>query len=60
MLDATAKLQSGILYGNIMHMGNYDECLDIKEEVNDTLISGKYCSVMFKESSNNTNSLGVS
>lgn len=60
MLDSTAKLQSGILYGNVLHMGNYDECLEVKEEVNDTSISGKYCSVLFKQSSNDTHSLGVS
>ncbi|XP_019874197.2 nose resistant to fluoxetine protein 6 [Aethina tumida] len=41
MLDATAKPQSGLLYGNVMHLGNYDECLSISEGE----VQGKYCTV---------------
>nr|XP_015834703.1 PREDICTED: nose resistant to fluoxetine protein 6-like isoform X2 [Tribolium castaneum] len=39
MLDASAKPQAGIFMGNIMHVGNYDECLRIP---------GKYCSALFQ------------
>ncbi|KAJ3657729.1 hypothetical protein Zmor_009513 [Zophobas morio] len=47
MLDATAKPQAGILLGNIMHVGNYDECLEIDQKVKTNRIQGKYCTAFF-------------
>lgn len=44
MIDATAKVQAGILYGNIMHVGNYDECLAIDNKQH---VKGKYCTAPF-------------
>ncbi|CAG4940140.1 unnamed protein product [Colias eurytheme] len=38
MLDATAKLPSGILSGNANQYGDFDECLSI-----DSAVRGKYC-----------------
>ncbi|CAH4036539.1 nose resistant to fluoxetine protein 6 [Pieris brassicae] len=38
MLDATAKLPSGILSGNGNQYGDFDECLSI-----DSAVRGKYC-----------------
>lgn len=49
MIDATAKLQPGILKGNVYELGSYDECMEIDANVvsaNDTNplnIKGKYC-----------------
>lgn len=45
MLDASSKIPSGILAGNLEDLGNFDECLAIKEKVNDNIgvIYGKYC-----------------
>ncbi|KAJ8922593.1 hypothetical protein NQ315_007623 [Exocentrus adspersus] len=43
MLDATAKIQSGILVGNMMHVGNFDECLSIDTAINNSQINGQYC-----------------
>ncbi|CAH0560085.1 unnamed protein product [Brassicogethes aeneus] len=43
MLDASAKVQPGVFYGNIQNMGNFDQCLNISGE-----ISGKYCTIEFK------------
>lgn len=43
MLDATSKIQSGILEGNINDFGNYDECLAVDKEVEKRHIKGKYC-----------------
>ncbi|KAF5284592.1 hypothetical protein FQR65_LT02418 [Abscondita terminalis] len=43
MLDATGKLESGVLEGNIMMMGNYEECLKINESVNGSSIKGQFC-----------------
>ena len=39
MLDASAKIGSGILNGNINNFGDFDECLDSKLES----FQGKYC-----------------
>lgn len=42
MLDASSKLiTSGLMEGNIVDLGDFDECLSIENESND--IYGKYC-----------------
>lgn len=44
MLDATSKLPSGILYGNIKDYGNFEECLEIEGPENaGEKIVGKHC-----------------
>lgn len=43
MLDATSKIQSGILEGNIYGLGNFDECININTKVYSKHIQGKYC-----------------
>jgi hypothetical protein len=48
MLDATAKPQAGILLGNIMHVGNYDECLEVDEDLFGMKIQGKYCTAVLQ------------
>ncbi|GJQ86256.1 hypothetical protein Trydic_g8955 [Trypoxylus dichotomus] len=45
MWDAWAKPQTGILTGNSMHLGNFDECLSVNYRGNTTEIQGQYCSV---------------
>ncbi|KAJ8953084.1 hypothetical protein NQ318_013426 [Aromia moschata] len=45
VLDASGKLPSGLLYGNYHVIGNFDECIEIREEKDDHVIDGKYCSV---------------
>lgn len=47
-MDATAKLQSGIMAGNQANLGDFDECLAIKEEMQSdspkyNKLYGKYC-----------------
>ncbi|XP_017776356.1 PREDICTED: nose resistant to fluoxetine protein 6-like isoform X2 [Nicrophorus vespilloides] len=44
MIDAAGKPSSGIMFGNIMQSGNYDECMSI----NHNLIKGKYCTTIVK------------
>jgi hypothetical protein len=48
VLDATAKPQAGILLGNIMHVGNYDECLEVDEDLFGMKIQGKYCTAVLQ------------
>lgn len=48
VLDATGKINSGLLQGNINQLGNYDLCTDIATRVKVTekdsvRIQGKYC-----------------
>ncbi|XP_068907026.1 nose resistant to fluoxetine protein 6-like [Tenebrio molitor] len=53
MLDASAKLNSGFLMGNIYSFGNYEQCLAINEPVGGSLIKGQYCN-LFLEPLNHT------
>lgn len=41
MLDASAKIQSGILEGHVFDMGSFDECLAVQND--EHTILGKYC-----------------
>lgn len=43
VFDATAKLQSGILSGNLANLGFFDQCLEISAATSDGQINGKYC-----------------
>ncbi|KAG8222358.1 hypothetical protein J437_LFUL015954 [Ladona fulva] len=50
MYDASAKLPSGLLHGNVNQYGDFDECLSIDEvldkskyKLEDHKIMGKYC-----------------
>ncbi len=43
VLDATGHIHDGILNGNVIILGNYESCLDIKvedRETNGTIIQG--------------------
>ncbi|XP_038214626.1 O-acyltransferase like protein-like [Zerene cesonia] len=43
-LDAGLRIPRGLLKGNTLDMGNYYQCLEINQSVNDEMdISGKYC-----------------
>jgi hypothetical protein len=44
--DASAKVPSGILSGNINQYGNFDQCLSVNEPSN--LFKGKYCLAYFQ------------
>lgn len=41
MHDASAKIPSGILSGNINQLGDFDECLNVNSPNNE--FTGKYC-----------------
>ncbi|KAH8312734.1 hypothetical protein KR044_012561 [Drosophila immigrans] len=44
MLDSWGSFPMGLLYGNTINMGNYDECIGINKAVTDDYrIKGKYC-----------------
>ncbi|ELT93751.1 hypothetical protein CAPTEDRAFT_212250 [Capitella teleta] len=46
MLDAQAKIPSGVLNGNFLWLGNYEQCLSVRAlgVKNESLFRGKYCS----------------
>jgi len=44
VLDATAKLQSGILVGNLVSIGNFDQCIAVTDvQTHLGTFSGKHC-----------------
>lgn len=43
VLDASSKLQSGILKGNVRDYGNFKECLESVGTYGNETIRGKYC-----------------
>lgn len=52
MIDAWAKeLPSGLLYGNNMNLGNFDECLSATQTIDHhsrkRVISGQHCIVVY-------------
>lgn len=42
MLDASAKLPSGLLSGNVVTLGSFDQCLYV-ESTSSEAVKGKYC-----------------
>nr|XP_023022340.1 nose resistant to fluoxetine protein 6-like [Leptinotarsa decemlineata] len=54
MVDASGKVSSGILAGNIYMTGSFDQCLEITESKNDTMINGQYCTVSITTSKQNS------
>ncbi|XP_016995112.2 nose resistant to fluoxetine protein 6 [Drosophila takahashii] len=44
MIDAWGSIPSGYLFGNLVDMGNYEECLRVDSTISEThSIQGKYC-----------------
>lgn len=45
MFDASAKIPSGVLSGNINQLGDFDECLAVEKEygASNEKLYGKYC-----------------
>jgi hypothetical protein len=44
VLDSTAKLEAGILVGNLVSMGNFDECIGVTDVQTDLgPFRGKHC-----------------
>ncbi|GLV35421.1 uncharacterized protein CBL_01429 [Carabus blaptoides fortunei] len=41
--DASAKIPSGMMSGNLMDFGAFDQCLALDQTVDDTRYRGKYC-----------------
>ncbi|XP_019761705.1 nose resistant to fluoxetine protein 6 isoform X2 [Dendroctonus ponderosae] len=58
MLDASAKLQTGLYSFNIFHFGDFDGCLNIKEEkIGMGIIEGKYCTAAVLPAQNSSSDL---
>lgn len=53
VFDSSTKLPSGLLDGNVLQMGNYDECLGVKgpssPATNEPRFTGLYCRVRITE-----------
>ncbi|KAF7284740.1 hypothetical protein GWI33_021610 [Rhynchophorus ferrugineus] len=60
MLDASAKLQPGILNGLTHNLGNFDQCIAIRTEEGDgPLIEGQYCTVLLTFEKNNSRNFNL-
>lgn len=46
VIDSWAKPQTGLMSGNVMHFGNYDECLALPLNPDKTGIIPKYCTLL--------------
>lgn len=45
VLDAGVRTPRGILTGNTQDLGNYYQCLGIKQEIPNSVVEGKYCMI---------------
>lgn len=43
--DASFRVPQGILTGNLAHLGNFYQCLAIRQDAEDGPIEGKYCTI---------------
>ncbi|GFG33259.1 hypothetical protein Cfor_03997 [Coptotermes formosanus] len=49
MWDSSAKIQTGLMTGNLNSLGNFDECISVKNISNhDTYFSGQHCLATLK------------
>ncbi|GLG92879.1 uncharacterized protein GBIM_00429 [Gryllus bimaculatus] len=49
MADASTKIPEGLMFGNLVHLGNFDECLAVKSGTNGpTGFDGQHCLVTLK------------
>lgn len=56
MLDASAKIPSGLLMGNIVELGNYDECIAVQgNSSKGQIIRGQHCMLRVSLSELNPN-----
>ncbi|KAM3956529.1 nose resistant to fluoxetine protein 6-like [Aphomia sociella] len=46
VIDASARIPSGIFAGNLNDLGDYYQCLDISQQINNMDIQGKYCTII--------------
>jgi hypothetical protein len=47
VFDAATKIPDGLLYGNIVQLGNFDECLEVAPPNNE--FTGRWCRVVLSD-----------
>ena len=55
VFDSWTKFQSGVLFGNTIDFGNYEQCIDFKFESKDMdigMIEGKHCMIFYRSTTN--------
>lgn len=55
MLDSWSKIQSGIASGNLVDLGNFDQCLGFSHDtkVEDVgVIQGQHCMIYYRATTN--------
>lgn len=51
VFDAYGKLQSGIMAGNFLNLGHFDQCINIQQALNGGVMRGQHCIVLMKPGS---------
>ncbi len=52
VIDASGTIPSGVTRGNFQFLGDFDECMEIKGNLDDDhIIEGQYCSLQVPMSS---------
>jgi hypothetical protein len=53
MLDSSTKVPDGVLYGNLYHLGNFDECVGVvsSQATDGVRFQGQYCSLALEGTS---------
>lgn len=46
VFDSSTKIQSGLITGNLIDLGNYDECIDVEHVTPNITINGQYCQLV--------------
>lgn len=45
MIDSSSKIPTGIFSGNVVDLGNFDECIEIEDKTDNVI--GKFCALSF-------------
>ena len=59
VFDASTKFPHGILYGNTIDLGNFDECVELSLPFKNSTIEGQYCLIQVEYDQKDSNSIKV-
>lgn len=59
MFDASGKIIEGVYSYNNVDLGQFDQCLSFSENIDNTLIEGKYCLTTMSLASKNESTMSA-
>lgn len=60
VIEAGLRLPKGVTQGNLLDLGNYQQCLGINKKIEHMTIKGKYCRISVGLNEDLINSINVS